>query len=768
MKQANSSPLTLDVLPVGVAHLSASGRLLAANDKFCDLVQQPKAKVVNAHLKDLLRDRSSAQQFKEALVNRDVSSREFLWITSEGHDRWVRVNRDSTAGLRDPRSSVVLTVEDITDRKLAERLIRDKEELIRAKEDRLSFALLASSQGLYEMDLRTWKVFLSAEYRQMLGYEFNSVELDYDTIRDWRHPSDDSAMQLLYQEYLDGIRTEHRYEIRQRDAQGNWKWVLTTGKVFERDHTGRAIKVVGTNADVTTRKCAEMALGSERTLLRTLIDALPDIVFTKDLTGRYVICNDATVKHLGGGTESEISGRTVFDFFPPELAQSYHDDDLKVWSGHSVVNQEERSIARDGTERWYLTIKVPLRTSGGDVTGLIGISRDITERRHAEELLRRSQKLESLGTLAGGIAHDFNNLLSAIIGNVRLAREQIPASSAAQDALQDASAASKRASELVRRILSFSRPQENHREVIQLHPVVDEALRLLRSTLPAMIQIESAFDDLGSPVCADAGQIHQLVVNLVTNAAHAIGDRPGTIRVVIDSLELNAKQAMAQSYPQLHEGTYVCLSVTDNGSGMDEATRQRIFDPFFTTKVGGSGTGLGLSIVHAIVNAHEGAVTVYSEPGRGTTFRIYLPATASSAASLTSDRSFTAITSNRHSRVLYVDDEASLVVLAKRSLERFGYQVTGFTDPVQALAAFKSDPHAFDAVVTDFSMPSTSGVELAREMRSIRPEMPVVLVTGFLQAEESEAIRAAGLSNILIKPYHLDGLYLALDKALGP
>lgn len=424
-------------------------------------------------------------------------------------------------------------------------------------------------------------------------------------------------------------------------------------------------------------------------------------------------------------------------------------------------------MARDGSQRWFLTIKVPLRSPDGEVRGLIGISRDITERRRSEELLRRAQRLESIGTLAGGIAHDFNNLLSAIIGNLRLAREAIPASSSTQGALEAALAASRRAAELVRRILSFSRPEESRREVIELQPIVEEALKLLRSTIPAMIQIDTAIKASLPPVNADAGQIHQLVMNLVTNSAHAIGEKAGTVRVGLDSLLIDARQVSMGMYPDLREGTYVCLSVVDTGCGMDEATRERIFDPFFTTESGGRGTGLGLSIVHAIVQSHQGAVAVSSEVGKGTTFRVYFPGVSTSARKLVMDESLEKPISHKGGRILYIDDEASLVALGKKHLERYGYHVTSFTDPVQALDAFKSNPQAFDAVVTDFSMPVLSGVDLAWEIRGVRPDMPVVLVTGFLHAEDSEAIRAAGLSHILIKPDHLDGLSSALDDAMG-
>jgi nitrogen-specific signal transduction histidine kinase/CheY-like chemotaxis protein len=394
---------------------------------------------------------------------------------------------------------------------------------------------------------------------------------------------------------------------------------------------------------------------------------------------------------------------------------------------------------------------------------VLGIIRDISERRRAEDALRRAQKLEALGTLSGGIAHDFNNLLAAIVGNVRIAREDVPATSPAQEALSEAAKAGVRATELVKRILAFSRPGGTERAALQLRPIVDEACKLLRSTLPAMIEIDVRCEEPLPAVEADGNQIHQVVVNLVTNAAHAIGQRSGRIQVALAAVMVHEERARLS--PDLQAGHFVCLSVSDDGCGMDAATLERVFDPFFTTKPAGQGTGLGLSVVHGIVRSHGGAITVYSQPGQGTTFRVYLPTIAQGESAKASAGQHAKVRKAAE-HVLFVDDEAALVRLGTRQLMRYGYRVTGHTDPHQALAAFLAAPESFDAVITDMSMPGMSGLELVRQLKALRPDIAVIMTTGYLAPEDQALPQAAGVSEVILKPDNIDQLAAALERQL--
>jgi CheY-like chemotaxis protein len=365
-----------------------------------------------------------------------------------------------------------------------------------------------------------------------------------------------------------------------------------------------------------------------------------------------------------------------------------------------------------------------------------------------------------MGTLAGGIAHDFNNILLAINGHIRVLQEELPARHSALESIVEISRAAARAADLVRRILAFSRQQDTRLEIIALRPSVEEALKLVRATLPAMIEIRLDPGEPVPPVAADSGQIHQIVVNLATNAAYAIGTRGGLIEVKIDEVQVDSE--LMEALRDVQPGRYVRLVVTDNGCGMDRATLGRIFDPFFTTKPAGKGTGLGLSIVHGIMKTCRGAVTVYSEPAKGTSFHLYFPAATATPASQPAQSA--RIAGSHGERVMYVDDEEPLVKLAQRALTRLGYRVTGHTDPLQALEEFRSRPGEFDVIITDVSMPGLSGFDLTREVLAIRPDLPIVMTSGYVRKEDEELAQQLGVREIILKPNTLDELGNALRR----
>jgi len=378
--------------------------------------------------------------------------------------------------------------------------------------------------------------------------------------------------------------------------------------------------------------------------------------------------------------------------------------------------------------------------------------------------LFQSQKMESLGTLAGGIAHDFNNIILAIGGNASLAIEDLPPDHPAMKSLLEISRASARASSLVRRILAFSRRQSANRKVLSLQPVVEEALGLLRSTLPARIQIRTNFADGLPPISADSTQIHQVIMNLGTNAARAIGDANGTLEVNAVALKISGDDPARRH--RMKEGHYVRLSMSDTGCGMDRETQERVFDPFFTTQMPGQGTGLGLSVVDGIMKDHEGSISLYSEPGRGTIFHLYFPAVVS-AVQVPLDSKEAPPMPGNNERILYVDDEDALIRLASRALKKLGYVVTTFADPTEALQAFREHPDQFDVIITDISMHGMSGVELAQQIRNIRRELPIILTSGYIRKEDQDAAHLLGIKELVLKPDTIDELARALHRALS-
>jgi len=489
--------------------------------------------------------------------------------------------------------------------------------------------------------------------------------------------------------------------------------------------------------------------------LAAIVESSDDAIISKTLGGIISTWNPAAEK-MFGYTAAEAIGKHMADFFPPERREEEREILEKIGRGETIDHFESQRIRKDG--RWIdvaVTIS-PLRDSGR-VIGASTIARDITQRKRAEALQLRSQKLEALGTLAGGIAHDFNNILAAINGSAALAISRLPSEHPMQACLVDIENAGMRAADLVRRILTFSKPQEQNLEERNLHPFVEEALKLARATLPAMVAIRYTHDQNLPVACADGTQICQVVMNLVTNAAHAIGETNGLIEVKLDAPGVQEEDHL---YSQIPVGRYVRLSISDNGCGMDAATVERIFDPFFTTKPAGKGTGLGLSVVHGIVAAHRGILKVYSEPGKGTAFQIYFPAARGAVEPVRAQE--LGAPAGRGEHVLFVDNESVLVFVGTSTLEQNGYKATGLSNVEAALREFQQRPEAFDAVITDLSMPAMSGLQFAGELRRLRANIPIILTSGYFSPEHQMHAERLGVRVLLTKPVNARELLSAL------
>ncbi|MCX7144047.1 MAG: response regulator, partial [Proteobacteria bacterium] len=366
----------------------------------------------------------------------------------------------------------------------------------------------------------------------------------------------------------------------------------------------------------------------------------------------------------------------------------------------------------------------------------------------------------------------FNNALAAILGNVELARQDVGPGHEALVSLEEIGKASRRAKDLVQQILAFGRRQKLERKPTSLALVVVESARLLRATFPAGVELKVDCKADAPAVLADATQLKQLLLNLCTNALHAVQDqaRPGLVEIGLSTHSAGGaphngpeRRSMGDRTP-LREGRYACLWIRDNGPGMDEATRARIFEPFFTTKTVGKGTGLGLSVVHGIVKAHEASIEVQSAPGEGSAFRVYFPATEESVAEVTAPTPDTVPVHGKGKHVLYVDDEEAIVFLMTRLLERQGFRVSGYTDPREALAAARANPDQFDLVVTDYNMPYMSGLEVASALREIRADLPVVMASGYITEELRAEAPAAGIRELIYKPNTADDLCEAVAR----
>jgi signal transduction histidine kinase/ActR/RegA family two-component response regulator len=438
---------------------------------------------------------------------------------------------------------------------------------------------------------------------------------------------------------------------------------------------------------------------------------------------------------------------------------------------HTDYEHEYRVVQPGDNVRWVVAWGRPFYDESGRPERMVGTFMDCTNRRRRDEQLLQSRKMEAIGQLAGGIAHDFNNILSAIIGNTSFARHMVDEHHPLSECLEEIDNASQRAKSVVQQILAFSRKQRIEKRVVALPPLLSETATLLRAALPSTAVLTSECAAEVPPVLADSSQLHQVVLNLATNAWHALGGKRGTVAIALHAAAVGREQVRSHDPPgrYLEPGRYVRLSVSDSGSGMDARTLTHIFEPFFTTKPTGHGTGLGLSVVAEIVRDHGGAITVTSEPGRGSMFELYLPASDASVAGPDREaaRECPQATSPAcGARILYIDDEESLVRNAVRLLSGVGYQVEGFTRVEEAMAAYRAAPGRFQLLITDLTMPDGNGEEVAHELLSARPDLPVILTSGFVTDEVKQRTIALGDVNVLHKPVDPPDLISAVQRAL--
>jgi len=556
------------------------------------------------------------------------------------------------------------------------------------------------------------------------------------------HQSSSSQSGLLYGLRSNGTEFPMEVSISQVDVAGQ--------KLF--------IAIV---RDVTEQRQAEEHLRRNRDRLSLAMDVSKLGTYDCYIPENRMEWSARALAIMGLAPGTSLSYEQYLEMLHPEDRPGMERAREESWKSNRDFEVELRIVWPDGSLHWLVVRGRPYRDESGRPVRSSGVIQDITHQKKMEEVQLRSQKLESLGTLAGGIAHDFNNILFAISGNVELASEDISPNHPAQSNLAEIKKGARRAADLVRQILVFSRPQDRKREILPIEPVVAEAVKLIRSTLPARIEVHTSFaPDLPS-VAIDPSQIHQIVVNLATNAAHAIGSHAGTIEVLLTATNVGPDESAVRGIPS---GRYVLLEVTDNGCGMDRATRERIFDSLFTTKPVGQGPGLGLSMVYGIVRSHGGAVTLYSEPGKGTVFHIYLPVVHQNNA--VKPDSSEPILQGDSWHVLYVDDEEALVTMVTHKLSRLGYKVTGFTDAEEALREFTSQPANFDAIVTDLAMPRLSGFDLLRQVLTLRPNIPTVMTSGYLRPEDHELAHQMGVQQVILKPSTTEELGVALDALL--
>lgn len=503
-------------------------------------------------------------------------------------------------------------------------------------------------------------------------------------------------------------------------------------------------------------KGREKLLIESEQMFREVVEGTDNLIIRTDSEGRLTFVNHAGYK-IFGVEPDELIGRSFFDFIYPEDMGEIRRNFLQ-WqqaNGDDGVAFEGRLVDLEGDVHYLLWSVNFHYEEAGSLIEACFVASDISERLKAEEEKEKAeeqflqvQKMEAIGTLAGGVAHDFNNILSAIIGYLELAKTKIPPESSANNDLDEVFKASQRATDLVRQILTFSRKTKTDKKAVKLNLLVKEAIKLLRASIPTTIEIRRDILAECPNVVADPSQIHQILMNLCTNAYHAMRGSSGILSVSLQKVKLGSDDHLMEH--SLVPGDYLLLEISDTGQGISPESLTKIFEPYFTTKKIDEGTGLGLSVVHGIVKDHNGHITVYSEVGKGTTFRVYLPVEYEHEE-IESQETVEEV-SGGSERIIFVDDEKVLVRLGDKLLSNLGYEVAAFNNSAEAFQAFRETPENYDLIITDMTMPGMTGAELARKVKAIRSDVPIIICTGFIEDLDENSMTEMGIDAYLAKP----------------
>lgn len=612
------------------------------------------------------------------------------------------------------------------------------------------------------IDTRGYIVNFNRASERLSGYSFAEVS---------RQPFWDI---LLLPEEREGVKSTIK-EVAHRELPrySHNAWVTKDGRIREiswknsvlRDGEGNIEYILCTGLDITEQKQAEATLRESEAKYRELVEHANSIIMRLDQAGNITFFNEYAQQFFGY-SENEIIGRNVIGTILPELDQagdassSLLANILEDPEKYSFNENENR--LKNGKPVWISWTNKAICTADGELIGILCIGNDITKRKELEDHLRQAQKMEAMGTLTGGIAHDFNNILGIILGYTEIAQHRLPTEDPLQTLLDEVKAASLRGRDVVSQLLSFSRKKEQKQRVIDIRPVIQESLKMLRSTLPATIEFQTSIPSQSFLVQGNSTQIHQILINLCTNAAHAMEENGGRLTVGLEQVSLSRKAIFFGT--SLLPGDYIKLSVRDTGDGIEAHALQRIFDPYYTTKDVDKGTGMGLSIALGIVKAHGGGIRAESRIGEGTIFDVFLLSASEETQpeSLQDKQSLPTGTE----RILFVDDERMLVDLNQARLQYLGYTVSSEVDPRQALQRFQSDPEGFELVITDMAMPGMTGDRLAREILRIRNDIPILLCTGFSERISRESAKAAGLAGYLEKPVEMHTLAATVREVL--
>lgn len=671
-----------------------------------------------------------------------------------------------------------------------------RDELLASRE-RLQLALDAAQDGVWDWDIIQEKMVYSKIWASMLGYDLDELQTDKSTWLFLIHPEDHTRANMLLKAHLRGDIPQYEIEVRLRHKNGYYIWVLDRGRVVSRDEHGQPIRMTGTHRNITARKEAEQAL--------EIRNRIAEIFLIGQDPSKYQLLLETVIK----GTEcscgffatiDEDQSLRIWSVFPSSNSSPTHPSVVRIPKREIPeflfpVTKEHCSIILDTPHLlealdmdFQTALVVPItnrekiigmlmlgnkvqgffESDGSLVESLAGYMAPILQSYLTSEMreiqLRQAQKMEALGALAGGIAHDFNNILQAIMGFSALAKDDAPTDGTIAHDLQKVLKAARRGQDLVQRILLFSRREEQEQHLVNISGIAKEAVELIAPTIPSTIEVRSEIAENCGMVMADPSQINQIIMNLATNAFHAMESNGGVMEIGLRFVNKDDEKIETPEF--LTNKDVVMIWVTDTGCGIDPEEMDRVFDPFYTTKEVGRGTGLGLSVVHGIVVNHGGDVQLSSTPGKGTTVTVFLPSLpAEKKEKLPVVSPAANVASGTH--IMFVDDEEDITTIGRAMLEKQGYIVTAMSDSTKALSEVQKRPENFDMIITDLTMPHLNGLQLAAEIAKIRNDLPVVLITGMGNSMKKKMVDQPHIRGIVHKPFGHETLHQTIAEILS-
>ncbi len=638
----------------------------------------------------------------------------------------------------------IQAIRDITDRKLAEEALVESEAFFNRIIEQSPFPTwISDAKGTMIRANPALKKVLNLSDEQLIG--------KYNAFEDKQIEPD--ILKVLHDALQKGKTTDYELDwIGEKtgiDGIQEGNRVYCEGTMFPiHNQKGRITNAVITYKDSTDKKRAEEALLESEEKYRLAMDATTDGLWDWNVESGEVYYSPSWLKILG---EKEVPPK-----YESWMNRIYPNDKETVLStlqdhldGKSEYWQKEHRLStKTGKWKWVLGRGCVVKVSeNGQPLRMVGTMTDITERKRLERQLQQTRKMQSIGTLAGGIAHDFNNILTPIVGYTEMLMEDLPPDSPFRNYSNEIYKSALRARALVKQILTFSRHEKHETKPMRMQPILKETIKMVRSTIPSSIELMQDIDGKCGIINADPTHIHQMIMNLLTNAYHAVGDGIGKITVELKDVELTALELFN---PHMTPGTYNCLTISDTGSGMDDETKSWVFEPFFTTKELGKGTGMGLSVVHGIVETLNGGIKILSEVGKGTKFSVYIPL-AKDAVDISKPQTEEAVPGGTES-ILIVDDEKAILQMENMMLQRLGYRIRSCDNSIDALEIFRSAPDNFDLIITDMAMPNMPGDKLAVELLKIRSDIPILLCTGYSEKINSDNAMIIGIRGFLTKP----------------